>query len=134
MKHLKKWILSLCTCIIMILSLTGCNRYHPKEVCGKYELSYVSGLPGVSVSTYDYNTIELKSSGKYILENKVYGVITSQKGTWSINKELTIIEMTTKQNSTKVTEEIDYDAETHTIEISQSLQGYQVILRFEKAN
>lgn len=128
-----KKILGLFTILfMMIVTLASCGSKVPSEVVGKYNLTEISGIPGISVSTYEYNYVELKSNGKYYLENKVYGTVTSQEGTFEINDEMTELTLITKNGSTSVKETASYDKETYTFVLEEGIEGYTISMTFVK--
>ena len=63
MKKFKNIVLKVLMCLVMLLTFTSCKA--PAEMCGRYNLTSISGIPGVSVSTYEYNYIELNDDYSY---------------------------------------------------------------------
>lgn len=56
MKQIRKALL-LVTMVIALVVMTSCTKTGYE---GKYNLVSISGIPGVSASTYEYNYIELR--------------------------------------------------------------------------
>ncbi len=94
-------VVLLCMCVLM---LAGCNSDNEPPYSsdneGVYSLVEITGLSGVSVSSYDYNYIALNSDGTYELKNKANGVVSEQTGKYSIdsNGDMTLTEADNDQN------------------------------------
>ena len=99
-----------------------------KEAVGTYNLTSITGIPGVSASSYDYNRIILKSNKTYMLENKVNGIETKQTGKWELDGNT--LKMTTTVGATSVTDTCSYSDGKITITTNQ--QGYDVTLVLTK--
>lgn len=56
----------------------------PKEYFGRYDLSEITGVNGITADSYEYNYIELKSDGYYVIANKFKKKKTEQKGVWYV--------------------------------------------------
>lgn len=128
---MKKMISLMSICFMMLLCLVGCSK---SEVVGKYNLTSISGAPGLTASLYEYNYVELKGNGSYYLENKVKNnsTITSQKGSYEIDEELTKLTLITKNGNTEVKEIANYNKERHTFTLRTSLYGYNITMVFTK--
>ena len=127
----KKFIVKVLMVFVMIFSLASCRA--PEDICGKYNLTSVSGLPGVSVSTYQYNFIVLNDDYSYTLENKANGIITKQEGNWSINDEMTEITFVTYSSlAQSVTEVYQYDIDAKTLTVALKMQSYDIKMVFTK--
>jgi len=79
----KKHFLILCTFIFL---LCACDSQEKKDAVGKYNLTSITGIPGVTPSLFEYNYIIFKDDGFYELKNKVEDVVTEQTGTWYITE------------------------------------------------
>lgn len=130
MKQIRKALL-LVTMVIALVVMTSCTKTGYE---GKYNLVSISGIPGVSASTYEYNYIELRSGKKYVIENKVNSIVTSQKGTYSINKAKNEITFITTSSGTKVKEIDKLDGNKIIIEqtLATSTGSYTVKMVFKK--
>jgi len=54
---------------------------------GRYDLTSITGIPGVDVDSFEYCYIELKSNGRFDYKIKFNFVneISEQSGNWSLN-------------------------------------------------
>jgi len=88
-----------------IVLLYACNTETTEErnAIGRYNLTSITGLDGVTASSYDYNYVTLMKGGKYEIKNKINGIVSEQFGEWSL-KEGTLTTKTST-GSTTVTEE-----------------------------
>ncbi|MDY4788166.1 MAG: lipocalin family protein [Bacilli bacterium] len=129
---MKKVISFMSICFVMLLCLVGCGK--DSEVVGKYNLTSISGAPGLSVTLYEYSYVELKSDGSYYLESKAKGdsTITSQKGTYEIDEELTKLTLITKNGSTEIKEIADYNKEKHSFTLITSLGDLKITMVLTK--
>ena len=126
---IKNIVLKFLMLIVMIFTVSSCSA--PKEMVGKYNLTKITGLMGVSASTYDYNYIELNGDYTYHLENKVYGQVTAQDGTWTYTEETKELTFVCKVNESTYSKDIAiYDAEAKTFTISSTIQGYSISMTF----
>lgn len=123
MKLFKKLFTTLTLLFVLFVSLTGCASA-PSDMVGKYNLTSLSGVPGVTASMYDYNYIILNDDYTYKIENKFQGIVTKQEGEWEVNDDKTEITFITKNGSASMEEVYDYDNEAKTITISMSASGY----------
>ena len=125
MKKFKNIVLKVLMCLVMLLTFASCKA--PAEMCGRYNLTSISGIPGVSVSTYEYNYIELYDDYSYTIENKIYGTVTTQTGEWSINDEKTEITFITKVNASTMGKDVaQYDYEAKTITLTSKIQNQTI--------
>lgn len=99
MKKALRIAFMLCAVAVLALSFAGCASAEEKAVVGKYNLSKVTGLTGVTASTYDYSYIELKANKTYHIENKVNGITTQQDGKWSLKGETITFKITSLATS-----------------------------------
>lgn len=115
--------------VLSVIVLTGCGLTdEEKEVVGKYNLTSVSGLAGVSASAYDYNYVELLSNKNYKLANKYSGIVTEQTGKWAYaDGEVTF---TIKSGTTSVKE--TYKLSNGVLTISATLEGKTITMVYNK--
>lgn len=129
----KKFIVKVLMVFVMIFSLSSCRA--PGVICGKYNLISISGIPGVSVFSYEYNYIILNDDYTYELENKVNGIVTSQKGEWSLNSAMNEITFVTYPSlAQSVTEVYEYNIEAKAITFALEMNSYDVVMVFVKGN
>lgn len=129
MKSIAKRFTVLAVIVLTGLMFAACGLSDAeKELVGKYNLSSITGIPGVSVSSYEYNYIDLKSNGKYELKNKVESTVTEQTGKWSYADGT--ITFKVSNMSTSVTEE--YSVIDGKIVITLSTDGMNVRMEFTR--
>ena len=126
--------------IVMMFSFTACDlsflsaltaKEAPAEMVGKYELTDIEGLYGLTPDLYEYNYIELEKDYTYHLENKAYGTITAQDGNWSYDEELSEITFTTTINESTYSKDVaKYNKEEHSFEVSSTIEGYKITMTF----
>lgn len=126
---LKKFLVKIVVCLVMIFSLGACRA--PEDICGTYNLVSMSGIPGVTVSTYEYNRITLEENYEFEIKNKAYGVVTKQTGEWDINKDKDEITFVTKQGSRELEETYEYNYDEKQIIMESYLEGYHIVMIFQ---
>ena len=121
----KKIILKVLMCLVMLFSFVSCKA--PAEMCGKYNLTSISGIPGVNAASYEYNYIMLEDDYTYVLENKIYGTVTAQTGKWSYDKETSEITFICQVNSSTYSKDIAiYDQENKTLTITSTIESLTI--------
>ena len=123
---IKNFVLKIVMCLVMLFSFSSCRKA-PEEMCGRYNLTQISGVLGVSVSSYEYNYIELYDDYTYSLENKIYGTVTAQSGTWSYSAETKEITFLCKVNASTYSKDVAiYDEETKSFTISSTVENLTI--------
>lgn len=132
MKKNFKWVLMVVAALLMF-SLFGCVSQEEKDAVGKYNLTSISGISGVTVSSYEYNYIELKSNKTYHIENKVGATVTQQDGKWSIKDEKITLKITSGATTATAEYKIANNVITMTDSIVVSGTTYNVTMKLTKA-
>lgn len=129
----KKFIVKVLMVFVMVFSLSSCRA--PGVICGKYNLVSISGIPGVSLSSYEYNYIILNDDYTYELENKVNGIVISQNGEWSLNNAMNEITFVTYPSlAQSVTEVYEYNIDARAIKVALEMNSYNIKMIFQKDN
>lgn len=131
MKNFFKKISLLLVAICGIFSMSSCKA--PKDLVGRYDLSSVTGYPGLSVSNFEFYYIDLKSNYDFTMESRAKGgaATVTLEGTW---KEYdTYIKIFYTQAEMNYYEELQYDAETKSLSQETAMEGYTVNIVFTKA-
>ena len=129
----KKFIVKVLMVFVMVFSLSSCRA--PGVICGKYNLVSISGIPGVSLSSYEYNYIILNDDYTYELENKVNGIVISQNGEWSLNNAMNEITFVTYPSlAQSVTEVYEYNINSRAIKVALEMNSYNIKMIFQKDN
>lgn len=127
----KKFIVKVLMVFVMVFSLSSCRA--PRAICGKYNLVSISGIPGVSVISYEYNYIILNDDYTYELENKVNGIVISQNGEWSLNNAMNEITFVTYPSlAQSVTEVYEYNINSRAIKVALEMNSYDVEMIFKR--
>ena len=127
---IKKLIIKFVMFFFVMFSFTACN-FAPKEMVGRYNLTEIKGIPGVSVNTYEYNYIELKSDLTYHLENKAFNQITAQDGTWTYDKSTQELTFICHVNESTYSKDIaTYNPEAKTFTLKSTVDTYSVSFTF----
>lgn len=122
---IKKILTNFMLFIIMMFSITSCVA--PKEMVGKYNLTKITGIPGISASSYDYNYIILNSNYTYELENKIQGVVTAQEGKWSYDETTNELALIVQLNNSTSSKDIAiYNMEEKSFTLSTTIEGYTI--------
>lgn len=89
----------------------------PEEYFGRYDLTEISGVNGVTVESYEYNYIELKSDGRYVIANKYKKKKTEQKGVWYVEERKVYFESSRFLGFVKTTDSGNISGDTITMTV-----------------
>lgn len=124
-----KKILFLSMVLVLSLALFACKEDKYKEEAGVYEAYFMSG--DISLSDFEYYTIELKADGDAIVKSK--GSQSSSaalefRATFTIEDGKIIV--VTKSGAQTITETYDYiDGEIHMLDVELDVYSFTVKLR-----
>lgn len=92
----------------------------PEEYFGRYDLTEISGVSGVTADSYEYNYIELKNDGYYVIANKYKKKKTEQKGVWYVEEGKIYFESSRFLGFVKTTDSGNITGDTITMTIENN--------------
>lgn len=100
----------------------------PEEYFGRYDLSEITGVNGVTADSYEYNYIELKSDGYYVIANKFNKKKTEQKGVWYVENGKVYFESARFLGFVKTTDSGDISGNQITMTVESNSSKITLIL------
>ena len=100
----------------------------PEEYFGRYDLSEITGVNGITADSYEYNYIELKSDGYYVIANKFNKKKTEQKGVWYVENGKVYFESSRFLGFVKTTDSGDISGNQITMTVENNSSKITLIL------
>lgn len=100
----------------------------PEEYFGRYDLSEITGVNGITADSYEYNYIELKSDGYYVIANKFNKKKTEQKGVWYVENGKVYFESSRFLGFVKTTDSGDISGNEITMTVESNSSKITLIL------
>ncbi len=123
--------------VVALLGLASCGSDKYKEEAGKYSLYSVGRNDlGITLSSYEYFTMDLTAGGKMTVESKTKGATTTYSAKATFKIEDGKIYIYTKNGVATITETYTYteDGEIHMESIDLPGQGsYELLLKFKRS-
>ena len=132
---MKKSLISIALVMLVsvcLIGFTGCAAKLSADeqlVVGNYKLSAISIVeyPTITVSTYEYFTLEFKSDRTCVIKSKAGTVVYEATASWKINNDGEI-EVVTKQGNATATEKYRLDGDVISGTNSELVNGSMVTM------
>lgn len=107
------------------------------KYCGRYDLTSIDGLYDkygnkITIASYDYNYIELKEDGRYVISNKYGKTKTDEEGIWHV--EGTTLYTETSKWFGLIKSSLNGEITENTITFTIERDGSKVVMVMTKSN